>query len=1018
MLSVRNLVKTYSTKGGVEVKALDNVSIDFPETGLVFLLGRSGSGKSTLLNVAGGLDMPTDGEIIVKGRSSKDFTVADFDSYRNTYVGFVFQDYNLLDEFSVEQNIAIALQLQSKPNDSEAVEKLLESVDLGGIARRKPNTLSGGQKQRVAIARALIKEPEIIMADEPTGALDSATGVQIFETLKKLSKTKLVIVVSHDRAFASQYADRIIELEDGKVISDMTRIDKGDGEQFEEKNVSIINDETIKVADWDKVSENEIKEIVCFMKKQKKQTIITTNQAKIAKIDNDDVNVDGRNSIAGFNKTTKINRKQYNGQETKFIKSKLPFTQALKMAGSTIKVKPFRLIFTILLSVIAFTIFGLTSTLMLYDPDYSVAKAMASSHYESVALDKRYNVQFENVQIKENGDYKIGTKYNTTLSAGYTQKELDKLNSNKLGLDFAGIIDFGYYKYTGLSTGDYVRPQFRFKDINKVEDEYQDYYYVMELCGFSDCGEEYLTANGFVEIAEGKYPTLPNEIAISEYVFNLYKNSIKSSTLKPFDYEEPKDIVGINIIVGDLVLTVSGVYKTGDIPKVYDELYNKNTDLDDIKLNQLKYQFEDYIKYSFHTVGYVSDNFYETHKNRYTEIGKDTVYGFRIDEKEPQPTTSMAGRNQPQSYFTPRSVSVYNHLIGYYDLEGNKIENFSLSGNQVCLSIYDVIDDHFSAFNNAISALSTDERQAYADVLSAMRSFKPQGTGSKATIDEVVLIYQSMIENYEKIVKEQGKEEFKLPEKVYGVGVENYVELEVVGVHAIPRKGVIDSADRYVMISDQLIENNTLPPPIGTTVKSVYYELYKFDYTINASAEKYGLVLTKTDNREAQTAFILQDRAEGVHYAILNEVYELSNQMAGAFDQLKIAFLIAGLVFGLFASLMLYNFISVGIESKKNEIGILRAVGARGADVFKIFIIEALIVTTICFALSTVASIILCSVINSIAVESVISISFLNFRLINLLFILIVSVVIALIATIMPVSKAARLSPVESIRAL
>ena len=167
--------------------------------------------------------------------------------------------------------------------------------------------------------------------------------------------------------------------------------------------------------------------------------------------------------------------------------------------------------------------------------------------------------------------------------------------------------------------------------------------------------------------------------------------------------------------------------------------------------------------------------------------------------------------------------------------------------------------------------------------------------------------------------------------------------------------------------------------------------------------------MTKTDNREAQTAFILQDRAEGVHYAILNEVYELSNQMAGAFDQLKIAFLIAGLVFGLFAALMLYNFISVGIESTKNEIGILRAVGARGADVFKIFIIEALIVTTICFALSTVASIILCSVINSIAVESVISISFLNFRLINLLFILIVSVVIALIATIMPVSKAARL---------
>lgn len=223
MLSVRNLVKVYKAKGGTEVRALDGVTVDFPETGMVFLLGRSGSGKSTLLNVAGGLDKPDSGEVIVKGKSSKDFTGSDFDSYRNTFVGFVFQEYNILNEFNIEQNIALALQLQGKKNDKEAVNAILERVDLAGMGKRKPNTLSGGQKQRVAIARALIKEPEIIMADEPTGALDSNTGKQVLDTLKKLSETKLVIIVSHDREFAEQYGDRVIELKDGKILTDTTK---------------------------------------------------------------------------------------------------------------------------------------------------------------------------------------------------------------------------------------------------------------------------------------------------------------------------------------------------------------------------------------------------------------------------------------------------------------------------------------------------------------------------------------------------------------------------------------------------------------------------------------------------------------------------------------------------------------------------------------------------------------------------------------------------------------------------
>ena len=189
-LEVKNLKKAYKIKKADPVMALDGVSLTFPEKGLVFILGKSGSGKSTLLNVMGGLDTADSGEIIINGKSSKDFESSELDSYRNTYLGFIFQEYNILNDFTVRDNIALALELQHKKADDEAINNILQEVDLTGFAKRKPNELSGGQKQRVAIARALVKNPKILFADEPTGALDSATGLAVFETLKKLSKTR------------------------------------------------------------------------------------------------------------------------------------------------------------------------------------------------------------------------------------------------------------------------------------------------------------------------------------------------------------------------------------------------------------------------------------------------------------------------------------------------------------------------------------------------------------------------------------------------------------------------------------------------------------------------------------------------------------------------------------------------------------------------------------------------------------------------------------------------------------
>ena len=223
MIELIDVHKTYKSKKGKNTHALNGVNINFDTKGMTFILGKSGSGKSTLLNVLGGLDKYDSGDMIILGKSSKEFTQRDLDSYRNTYVGFVFQEFNILEDYDVYNNIILALDLQQKSVDEKEVNKLLDYLELTELKKRKVNELSGGQKQRVAIARALIKNPKIILADEPTGNLDSKTGKQVMELLKEISKEKLVVIVSHDEEYAKTYGDRIIEIKDGQIISDTNK---------------------------------------------------------------------------------------------------------------------------------------------------------------------------------------------------------------------------------------------------------------------------------------------------------------------------------------------------------------------------------------------------------------------------------------------------------------------------------------------------------------------------------------------------------------------------------------------------------------------------------------------------------------------------------------------------------------------------------------------------------------------------------------------------------------------------
>ncbi len=227
MLEIKNISKSYVT-GTFTQKALDNFSLKFRREEFVSILGQSGSGKTTLLNIIGGLDKYDEGDLIINDKSTKSFKEKDWDAYRNNCIGFIFQNYNLITHISILENIEMGMTL-SGIGTKEKREKALEALKKVGLeehAHKKPNQLSGGQMQRVAIARALATDPDIILADEPTGALDSKTSQQIMKLIKEISKDKLVIMVTHNRQLAEEYSTRIVELKDGKLISDSNPIKK------------------------------------------------------------------------------------------------------------------------------------------------------------------------------------------------------------------------------------------------------------------------------------------------------------------------------------------------------------------------------------------------------------------------------------------------------------------------------------------------------------------------------------------------------------------------------------------------------------------------------------------------------------------------------------------------------------------------------------------------------------------------------------------------------------------------
>ena len=905
MLETKDLVKIYKPKKGLPVTALNRVSLKFPEKGMVFLLGKSGSGKSTLLNVLGGLDSYENGTIIIKGVSSKKFKQKHFDSYRNTYVGFIFQEYNVLDDFTVGANIALAIELQGRKATDEEINQILKEVDLEGYGSRKPNELSGGQKQRVAIARALVKKPEIIMADEPTGALDSNTGKAIFDTLKKLSKEKLVIVVSHDREFAENYADRIIELADGVVISDLEYDEKV--ENAEQKSELVFSGDIIEVpkayslTDEDRIRINEyIKELD---KGAKLKLELGTAGKKFVPTD-----------------SSKINSSD--GSDFKLIKSKLPLKNAFKIGGSGLKYKKIRLVITILLSCIAFALFGLSDTFGAYNHIETCTNSLYDTGVKYAAAAK--------AKLVERGVDSYWRDY------GYYLNDADlKSITENTGVEMHGVYcphnsDLSVYHHIDQS-------------VNLSETDFQ--IFNTSFSGFAQINQNIIDEMHY-ELLAGTLPDgSRNEIAISEYIFEVFKrakytNGVldKNNKLTYTEIKTPSDMVGKNLKIDGVEYKVTAVIDTNLDLERYISLIEKKeytSNADQLVDYVLFSEFNSSVQYSHSALIMTGDGFLEN-----------------MISKRPK----IASITEGYISFSSDDYSIdSSNLAKLSDMKDKKI--VWLDGAKTTLAENEIIATTDCVYSHIDFEYTTEEERV-------QYIFKKNRELSS---------WQNLFQDNE---------------------TEEKSGYKIVGYIVYDEKSDISST---VVCSDSLFNKFTE----GT---DSYY-----NFCVGA--------MPKDKNDIRTLVSYCYDESASVRYPIQNSVTFELDSINVALKMLSKVFLWIGIGFALFAALMLANFIGISISYKKQEIGILRAIGSRSNDVFRIFFAESFIIAMINFVLSAIGVGVATFIINYVIRNEVgILVTVLTFSIRQVALLFAVSVAVAFLASYIPVKKIASKRPIDAIR--
>lgn len=995
MLELRNVRKIYTTKIG-NVNALDDVSLTFPEKGLVFITGKSGSGKTTMLNVVGGLDGFDEGEIIIDGKSFSDLTAKDYDSYRNTFIGVVFQEYNLLPEYTVEKNIKIATELQGVVVDENELDRLMDLVGIKEFKTRLPSELSGGQMQRVAIARALIKNPHIILADEPTGALDSVTGIQVIETLKNLSKEKLVIIVSHDLELAEKYADRIITLRDGKIIDDVEVSDVTvEGNIYDGKVLRVKAGANLTLEEKDLV--------VDAVKSRRPIEVIDT------------ITVREKSPTKPLVNTDKDNK----GIE--LINSKMKFKSAAELGVKSLKVKPFRLIITILLAVIAFGLFGVFDSIAAYDEQKILYYNLKDSGFNSIVVEAEYT----------NSD---GDGRDVKLS----QAELDKLNKetnyNFKGITYINDIDDtrsnSSGEYTIAEIANYktkVRQSYYSKRVNGII-EFEDKNLTTKIeknADGKDVEVKYITENGFnFKILHGEYPSSFNDDGSvrKEDVINVGISKHLAESILVFTGSEKygdvklnriQDLVGAPLTLKSTTYIITCIIDCGEIPERYNPL--KGADELDNEYGALAKEYKSFLGSSAYLNLFMDAGVFDYNESLFNRVksyyAPEAATSFKV-ESIPTPFTISKSISQ---WFAVEDIPTNNYLtfdhVEEKDSNGKTIyNNVPIKEDEVLINAHHLIP----LFATEYGVIGPDDEingikihnllQNYRNVI--MDELNPNG--KKYTFEDKREAMNAFIKIMEDF-KGQGSTGNLLGQNITGKNVQltqifsksgltKVNNLKVVGVYFniekndakpanwifalrkadLSKVGVYDGQGSYIRAIS--------PVNINSNSRQLLAEMMTKDTGLKLTWYKNSIISSLTDE-----AFKIK------------EMFEI--------------FIYVDIVLAFFAVFMLSNYISTSIIQKRQTIGILRALGSNGRDIFRMFIIESLVIAVLSGIFAIVFGLVGCHLVNFyINTYMSINVNFAIFELRQGVLIFMSTVITSLVASLIPIIRTCKRKPVELIR--
>lgn len=954
MLELKNVKKVYTTKAG-EVNALNGVSLVFPSSGLVFITGKSGCGKTTMLNVIGGLDGVDEGEISVLDKDFSSFTPAEYDSYRNTFIGFIFQEYNLLPEFTVEKNIKIAMELQGRTIGDKELNDLLKKVDIEDLKNRKPSELSGGQRQRVAIARALVKNPRIIMADEPTGALDSNTGVQVLETLKKLAKDKLVIVVSHDLELAEKYADRIIRLVDGQVAEDATYT-----ENKIEANIRERQD-TVLIKEGADLSEEDKNVLAAAIKNRKKLEVIE----KLSYRDK---------------KPTGAVQKAKTDGPIKLQKSKMKLRSSTALGVKSLAVKPLRLIFTILLSAVAFAVFGLFDTIASFNSSRVINNLLRTSSSPTVIASARYIL-----------DKKGGDEY----SFKFSESEIDKLEAES-GYNIKAIFDVGH------NTNGSTHTIYPISEILATMVSEGTGYYAKNVSGFIEFKKDEINGDNIgnfgYKLAMGKYPELEiiqesgkatyesvHTVAISTYLAESILHYLDGASIGDEEIKEIKDLIGKKITVNYVEYTISGLIDCGDIPQKYDALKTSTASREETRA--LTADFTSYISSSAHTCLFVADGFEKETRRDAKNVGS-VVYAGSANWVVKTP--DGVERQANEYMYASRDFTTDN--VFYLDTDRYTDDKaITLSDDEVIIHISNLSTLFYKEIESKTSLLNAEERKEANALIVKLNNNKYTRAERNDYLEQIFSIL--------KLKGADREREIKLTKITKGAGTETKKTVNVVGVYfGVDADLGINPARYRLMANDNLLAEFGAYPGQGYYNKIIFRPTetaYGSSVIAEYMSNKEGFALTWYGN------------------TVLNTIEENESTIKQAAD----LFLYIALVLAVFSVFMLFNYITTSIVSKRQTIGVLRGLGSGGKDIFLMFMSESLIIAMFNGILASAIASIGCIFVNQYIINVMnISISFALFDIRQVLIIFGMSIFTAIISSAIPIIRITKEKPVDLIR--